>query len=182
MEISTITVEKRKATGTNQVRKLRNTGRIPLNLYGGDLDPVSLEADYTEVKRHLDHHMRVYSLRLGDQEQSGFLKHVQWDCLTDEPLHLDFQRIDLAVPLKMDIELVLLGHSKGLAKGGRLIRDVQYLHLACLPAQVPEQVELTIGELDVGDKILAADIPLPGGSTLDMPPDQLILHVTDPDA
>jgi large subunit ribosomal protein L25 len=180
MEVVTINVEDRIASGTNQVRKLRDTGKIPMVLYGGGQEPVSLQADYREMKRHLEHHLRVFKLARGSEEQPGYMQNVQWDCLTDEPLHVDFQRIDMDTPLKMDIEIVLLGHPKGEAAGGRMIRDVQYLHLACLPAFVPEQVDLRVNDLDIGDHILAGDIEIPEGCTLDMPADRMVLHVADP--
>jgi large subunit ribosomal protein L25 len=175
MEVVVINIEDRTASGTNQVRKLRDTGKIPLVLYGGGQESVSLQADYPEIKRHLEHHIRVFKLLRGKEEQAGYIQNVQWDCLTDEPLHIDFQRIDMDKPLKMDIELVLLGHPKG----GRLIRDVQYLHLACLPAQVPEQIELRVNDLEIGDNLLAREIELPEGCSLDMPADLQILHVTE---
>ena len=182
MEVATINVEDRSAQGTNQVRKLRDTGKIPMALYGGGQDPVSLQADYREVKRHLEHHLRVFKLARGSEVQPGYLRDVQWDCLTDEPLHVDFQRIEMDQPLKMDIELALLGHPKGESAGGRLVRDVQYLHLACLPAHVPEQVEFRVNDLDCGEKVFARDIELPEGCTLDMPADRMILHVTEEQA
>ncbi len=175
MEVVVINIEDRTASGTNQVRKLRDTGKIPLVLYGGGQESVSLQADYPEIKRHLEHHIRVFKLLRGKEEQAGYIQHVQWDCLTDEPLHIDFQRIDMDKPLKMDIELVLLGHPKG----GRIIRDVQYLHLACLPAHVPEQVELRVNDLEIGDNLLARELELPEGCSLDMPADLQILHVTE---
>jgi len=180
MEVATLTVQNRDAKGTNNVRRLRDTGKIPLILYGGGRESVCLQADYPAVKRHLAHHLRVYKLDLAGVEEPGFLQNVQWDCLTDEPLHMDFQRIDMSVPLKIDIELVLLGHPKGMAQGGRVVRDTRHLHLACLPDRVPEQVELRIGHMECGEKILAKEIELPEGCTLDMPEDQLILHMTDP--
>ena len=54
MEVATLNVEDRKAAGTNQVRALRNTGKIPIILYGGGEQSVSLQAEYTDVKRHLE--------------------------------------------------------------------------------------------------------------------------------
>ena len=181
MEVATINVESREANGTNEVRKLRDTGKIPMVLYGGGQDAVSLQAEYNQVKPLLEHHLRVFQLNMGKKQQASYLQHVQWDCLTDEPLHLDFQRIEMNVPLKMDVELVLLGHAKGIAKGGRMIRDVQYMPLACLPAHVPEQLEHKIGEMECGEKIFAKDIELPEGCELDMPGDRLIIHLTDPE-
>ena len=180
MEVATIKVQDRTASGTKQVRRLRDSGIIPLVLYGGGQQSVSLQANYHEVKRHLEHHVRVFKLARGSEVQPGYMQNVQWDCLTDEPLHLDFQRIEMDVPLHMDIELVLLGHPKGEVAGGRLVRDIPYLHLACLPANVPEHVELRITDLDIGDSVFAGEIALPPGCTLDMPADALMLHIADP--
>lgn len=181
MEVVTLEVEKRTAAGTNRVKALRDTGKIPMVLYGGGQDPVSLQAAYVDVKRHLEHHLRVYHLHLGDQMQPGYLQDVQWDCLTDEPLHMDFRRIEMDQPLMLNIELVLIGVPKSQSQGCRLIRDVQSLKLACLPAHVPEQIELNVRDLEPNERVFASDLKLPEGCSLNMPSDQQILHMTEID-
>ena len=110
MEVATLPVEERSVKGTNAVRQLRDTGKIPMVLYGCKGESVSLQADYDSVKRHLTHRLRVYKLELGGKEHPSFLKSVQWDCLTDEPLHLDFLRIKMDEPLKLEIRIVTVGH------------------------------------------------------------------------
>lgn len=182
MEVATLSVEPRSANGTNSVRQLRDTGKIPMVLYGGKTESVSLQADYDSVKRHLAHHLRIYKLNLGGEEVPGYLKQVQWDCLTDEPLHLDFLRIAMDQPLKLEIRIITLGHPAGIAAGGRLIQDAKVLNLSCMPESVPDFIEIKIGQLDVGEKILAKDLQLPEGVSLDMPEEKVILRVTDPEA
>ncbi len=181
MEVVTLEVEKRTASGTNQVHALRDTGKIPMILYGGGQDSVSLQATYVDVKRHLEHHLRVYHLHLGDQMQPGYLQAVQWDCLTDEPLHVDFRRIEMDQPLMLNIELSLIGIPKSQSRGCRLIRDVQHLKLACLPAHVPEQIGLHVTDLEPNQRVFAKDLDLPEGCSLNMPEDQQILHMTEID-
>ena len=181
MEVANLNVEPREAKGTNQVRRLRDTGIIPMNLFGGGQDAVSIQANYPEVKRHLEHHLRIYNLKLGDKVQPGYLENVQWDVLTDEPLHVDFQRIEMDKPLDIQVELALLGRPKGETRGSAMIRDTQYLSLSCMPASVPEQVEVRVDDLDASDKLLAGDIKLPEGCTLNMPADQVICHMTEAD-
>jgi large subunit ribosomal protein L25 len=107
---------------------------------------------------------------------------VQWDCLTDEPLHIDFQRIAMDKPLKLEVRITTLGHPKGIAQGGRMIQDAKVLNLSCMPESVPDFVEIKIADMDTGDKILAKDLELPEGVTLDMPEDKVIMRLTDPDA
>lgn len=181
MDIATLSVENRPVSGTNRVRSLRNSGKIPMVLYGGGKDAVSLQADYDSVKRHLAHRRRVYKLQLADgKEQPGFLKAVQWDCLTDEPLHIDLQRIELDKPLDLQIELVVVGRPAGETKGGRLVVDLKKLELACMPDSVPHEIEVRVSDLQCGAKLRAGDLPLPSGVSLRMPADRLVLHVTDP--
>lgn len=181
MQVATLQVERREATGSKQVRSLRATGKIPMVLYGGSEEPAHLQAEYHPVKIHLSKHLRVYKLQLDGKEQAGYLKDVQWDCLTDEPLHLDLLRIDMDKPLNLEVELRTFGVPKGESQGGRLVLDKPKLPLACAPASVPEYIELPIADLGVGTKVFAKDLPLPEGCQIDMPEDTLILHVTNPD-
>ena len=181
MEVATLSAEERSANGTNSVRQLRDTGKIPMVLYGGKGETVSLQADYDLVKRHLAHRLRVYKLNFGGSEHASYLKSVQWDCLTDEPLHLDFQRIAMDQPLKLEIRITTFGHPKGIAKGGRMIQDTKMLNLSCMPDSVPDFVEIKIADMDTGDKIVAKDLVLPEGVTLDMPEDKVIMRLTDPE-
>lgn len=182
MEVANLTVEARTAEGTKNVRALRNTGKIPMILYGGKKDPVNLQASYVDVKRHLEHELRVYKLDMGGTEQPGYLQNVQWDCLTDEPLHMDFRRIEMDQPLHLQIEMVLIGHPKGVTTGGRLVRDMKHLELACMPASVPNEIEIRVAHLDKLDKILAKELELPDGCSLNCPEDAVVLHIASDDA
>lgn len=181
MEVATLSAEERSANGTNSVRQLRDTGKIPMVLYGGKGETVSLQANYDSVKRHLAHRLRVYKLDFGGGEHASYLKSVQWDCLTDEPLHLDFQRIAMDQPLKLEVRITTFGHPMGIAKGGRMIQDTKMLNLSCMPDSVPDFVEIKIADMDTGDKIVAKDLVLPEGVTLDMPEDKVIMRLTDPE-
>lgn len=178
MDIATLSVETRSARGSRQTRVLRSTGMIPVVLYGGDEAPLHLQARYYDVKRHLSAQLRVYKLQVGAQEQPGFLKDVQWDCLTDEPLHLDFFRIDMEKPLLLEIEILTIGHPKGAASGGVLVQDMKRIRLSCQPRSVPKVIEVKVADLEAGGEIRAKDLVLPEGCSIDVPEDAIIVHVT----
>ena len=177
MEISTIDVVRRTAKGRNQVARLREEGLVPAVLYGAGSDSVDLTVNEREVQRHVRQHHKVFKLAMDGKEQAIFLQAVQWDCLTDRPLHLDFVRIDLSKPLHVSIELVYLGHPIGISKGSRMVKDLTDVKVACLPEQIPDIIELRVAHLDLGDIILAKDVELPEGVTLDMPEDTPICHL-----
>ncbi len=178
MEIATIQVHKREQIGTNKVRRLRDQNRVPAVLYGGGKANLPIAIDHDEIATHLRHHLRVYKLQLGGEVQGCYLKEVQWDTLTDEPLHVDFERIDLQKPIEVEVELLYLGHPKGITHGGRFIKDLHSITLRSLPGAIPEDVELNVDHLDLHDHVLASELQLPAGCELAVPPETQVCHVT----
>lgn len=181
MKISTIEVGRRTAKGRHKMAKLRQEGMVPAVLYGGGGESINLAVSEREVQRHVRQHHKVFKLAMEGRQQAIFLQEVQWDCLTDRPLHLDFVRIDLNKPLHVTVEIAYLGHPVGISKGSRLVKDLTDLKVACLPEAIPEIIELRVAHLDMGDIILAKDIELPEGVTLDMPEDTSICHLPGAD-
>ncbi len=178
MEIATIQVHKREVIGTRKVRQLRSENQVPAVLYGEGQESLSIAIDHDELTKHLRHHLRVYKLSLAGNTQGCYLKEVQWDTLTDEPLHVDFQRIDLDKPIEVEVELLYLGHPKGISHGGNFIKDLHTIKLTSLPAAIPEDLELRVEHLDLLDKILAQELTLPEGCELAVPPETQVCHVT----
>lgn len=178
MKIATIRVQGRKELGTKRVRRLREQNKIPAVLYGGGKENLPIAIDHDRLATHLRHHLRVYKLQLDGKTHGCYLKEVQWDTLTDEPLHVDFERIDLSKPIDVEVELLYLGHPKGISHGGRFIKDLHSIQLRCLPEAIPENVELRVEHLDLHDRVLAGELELPEGCTLDVPPDTQICHIT----
>ena len=178
MEIATIRVQKREQTGTKKIRRLRDENKVPAVLYGEGKESLPIAIDHDELTRHLRHHLRIYKLDLAGKTQGCYLKEVQWDTLTDEPLHVDFQRIDLAKPIEVEVEVLYVGHPKGIAHGGRFIKDLHTVKLKSLPAAIPEDVELKVEHLDLHGKALAGELELPAGCELAVSPDTQVCHVT----
>ena len=178
MEVATIKIQKRDETGTSRVRKLRDQNKVPGVLYGGGKANLPIAIDHDELTLHLRHHLRVYKLKMGTKTQGCYLKDVQWDVLTDEPLHVDFQRIDLEKPLPVEVEILYLGHPKGIAHGGHFVKDMVHVKIRCLPAVIPEDLEIKVEHLDLHEGILAGELELPEGCELDVPTDAVVCHMT----
>ncbi|MHC4514932.1 MAG: 50S ribosomal protein L25 [Planctomycetota bacterium] len=178
MEIATIRIQKRQQTGTKKVRRLRDENKVPAVLYGAGKESLPIVIDHDELNRHLRHHLRIYKLDLAGTTQGCYLKEVQWDTLTDEPLHVDFQRIDLTKPIEVEVELLYVGHPKGIAHGGRFIKDLHTIKLRSLPAAIPEDLELKVEHLDLHGRVLAEELELPSDCTLAVSPDTQVCHVT----
>ena len=178
MEVATIRVGRRTAVGTNRVSLLRARGLIPAILYGGGSEtPVNLAVEEREMERYLRHHQKVYNLALDGGAGPVYLQEVQWDVISDRPLHMDFLRIDMSKPIQTDVELAYIGHPIGASHGGSLVRDRVSIRIRCLPGEIPEEIEVKVAELDIGDSLLAGTLTLPPGVVTEVPPEQIICHV-----
>ena len=177
MEVATIKADPRSELGSNKVAYLRGDGRIPGVVYGGGADAQSISVDAQEMAGHLRRHLKVYKLDMAGGEQPTYLKDVQWDAITDRPLHLDFQRIDMSKPIRLTVELHFIGHPVGASKGGALVKDRTVLDLDCRPDAIPEFIEVNVAPLDLGDKIQAKDLELPEGCQLTLSPEAGICRV-----
>ncbi len=177
MKVATLKGSNRSAKGSNQVARLRSAGMVPGVIYGGDSDPLSISLQNSDVARELRQHHRVFKIEVGSTTESVYMQEVQYDTLSDEPLHLDFKRIDLSVDLELEVEFKFLGHPVGLSKGGRLVKDLNSILVKCNPASVPEELVINIGKLDLDDQFTVGDLTLPEGVSCDLPAEDVICHI-----
>lgn len=177
MEVAKIKVEPRAEHGRRRVNQLRAAGKIPAVIYGLHAEPVAVAISEHEFEGHLRHHHRVFESSLGGKQEALILHEVHWESMTDRPLHVDFKRIDLNKPVEVPVEFTFLGHPIGLAKGGRLVVDHNQIQLRCLPAAIPETIEVNVEPLDLHAGLTAKDITLPAGVELAVAPETPICHV-----
>lgn len=177
MEVANISAKKRSSIGKHKVAHLRTAGFIPAVIYGEGGEPTSLTLARQDLEAHLRHHHRVYEVDVEGDRQSAYLQDVQWDCLTDVPLHVDFKRIRLDQEIEVEVELTFLGHPAGASKGGTLVRDHQTVTVRCLPTKVPETIEVNVSPLEIGDEILARDLVTTEGVTVTLEPEAVVCHV-----
>jgi large subunit ribosomal protein L25 len=177
MEVTKIPATKRTEIGKRQVVRVREAGSIPVVVYGMGKEPEHLAVPGRDVERELRLRHRVFQLQVEGQDQAVFLQDLQADALTDQPLHIDFLRIDLDTPMHFEVELTFVGVPVGTAQGGVLTRDLNRLKIKALPAALPQEIEVKVVGVDVGDSILAKDLELPEGVMLDVPEDTTICHI-----
>jgi large subunit ribosomal protein L25 len=179
MEVTKLPARKRAEIGKHHVAQVRAAGRVPGVVYGMTGEPEHVSVDARDLDRELRQRHRVFHLDVDGAQQSVYLQALQANALTDEPMHLDFLRIDLQKPMHVEVELVFVGVPAGAAQGGELSRDLHKVRLRSLPAAIPNEIEVKVGAVDVGGSIRAADLQLPPGVELDMPGDALVCHMSE---
>ncbi|MDA0373875.1 MAG: 50S ribosomal protein L25 [Planctomycetota bacterium] len=178
MEVTKIAASVRQEIGKRAIKHVRAAGHVPAVVYGMGAEPEHVSLDVRDVERELRHRHRVFRIEVaGGAEQPVFLQDLQLDALTDEPMHIDFLRIDLDKPIQTEVQLVFLGVPTGAAKGGALMRDMQRLKIKTLPAALPREIEVKVGALDLDEEIRAKDLSLPEGVELDVSAEAIVCHV-----
>jgi len=161
--------ELRSRTGTRPARALRRELKVPGVLYGAHKEPVALTLSKPQVDKNLENEA-VYSHILlikieGQEPVQAVLKEVQRHPSKESVLHLDFQRIVADEEIRVHVPLHFLNEdvSVGVKKGGVVTHAQVEVEVACLPANLPEFIEVDLADLDLGESIHFSELKLPEG-------------------
>jgi len=159
MKSITIKGSKRESVGKVATKALRNAGKVPCVLYGGD-QALHFSADELSFSK-LVYTPNVYTasieLENGDKFKA-ILKEIQFHPVSDKILHVDFYQLSEDKEVTMDIPIRLIGSSPGVMVGGNLRNPFRTLRVRAIPANLPDFINTDISELNIGDKTLVSDL------------------------
>lgn len=175
MSSSNLKAETRERVGSRHARSLRAEGRIPASLQGGAGEHLDISIDASEFWTARRKHVHLFDLEIGGNTESATVRELQWDPIAESIDHIEFMRVTRGVAMDVEVDLEFLGHPKG----GVLNHLHSSLEVKCLPSQIPDSIEVQVGELETGDVLTAADITLPEGFELLTDPSTAIVNVVD---
>jgi large subunit ribosomal protein L25 len=161
----------RAKQGTGASRRLRNTGRTPGIVYGGEVETTLIEIDHNALWHAIKKeafHASVLDMELAGKEHKVLLRDVQMHPFKQLILHIDFQRVDETTKLNMKVPLHFSGEelSPAVKTDGCLANHVvTEIEVRCLPTDLPEFVAVDLSQLKKGSSLHLADIVLPKGVT-----------------
>ncbi len=173
-----VSAQTRKLQGTGASRRLRRTGKVPGILYGGKKPAVSIELDHSALflqLRNEKFHASVLMLDLDGNKEQVLLRAVNMHPWKYEVQHIDFQRIsaDEKVHVKVPVHFVNAEQSPAVKEQGGIITHVlSDLDIRCLPADLPEYIEVDLSGLSIGHSLHTRDLKLPKGVELTFRPDE----------
>jgi large subunit ribosomal protein L25 len=162
----TLEVEKRESRGKGPAKKLRAEGKIPAVLYGRGEESVPLTLDAKKLHAILHAHIGesvIFDIKVPGHKRAvkAIIREVQHDPVRGDILHLDLQHISMKEKITVRVPVVLTGSPVGVrTKGGILQHVLHEVEVECLPADIPEHIEVDVTELDVGDSIHIQDLPM----------------------
>ena len=186
MEQINFDVQLRKTIGSAKSRQIRRTNLIPGIVYGGDSKPTIIQADrkaYDRIYRQHAGESLIYHLNLvdGDKKISDFpaiIKDVQLHPVTDEVIHIDFNRISLDKEIEINIKILIKGEPIGVKRDGGTLEHLMWeLDIICLPTNIPHHLEADVTNLGVHDSIHVKDLVLPKGVRTKHDPDSVVITI-----
>ncbi|GAK13894.1 50S ribosomal protein L25/general stress protein Ctc [Geomicrobium sp. JCM 19039] len=143
-------------------RKLRKDGYVPAVLYGKKTESTAVSVPSIEFMKTLREAGRNGIIDLfvdGDGKKHQVMVHdVQNDILKGDTTHIDFFEVDMKSELDADVAVNLVGDAPGEAEGGVLSHMMFTISVRALPTEIPEQIEVDISGLGIGDSIAVADL------------------------
>jgi large subunit ribosomal protein L25 len=165
----TLSAETRDRAGKGASRAMRREGRVPAVVYGNKEEPLAIHVEEKALVRMLStgHFMNsVIMIDHGAGTARTLPKDVQFHPVTDRPLHVDFLRISehSKVHVNVPIRFVNEEASRGLKRGGVLNAVRHELELICDAAEIPEEIQVDLAGLDIGDSLHISAVSLPKGA------------------
>jgi len=172
--------EVRTNAGSRSSRGLRREGRIPAVLCGQGVETRPLHVSVREFDEARKQHARIILLQLAGATEPAIIHDVAWDTITQEPLHVDFQRINMSEKVVVEVPIKTKGPSKGEADGGILVVQLDQVRVRCLPLEIPDQIDVDIRPLLQHESIHVKDLVLPKGIEAVDGPEALVLSIVEP--
>jgi large subunit ribosomal protein L25 len=157
--VQTVRIEAvaRERAGKGAARATRRGGLVPGVVYGAKQEATLIALDPRDVMKELtkggwQSHLFEVAVKEGPTERT-IMRDVQFDPVTDRPVHVDFQRVAPGARIRIRVPVTFLNEetSPGLKAGGVLNVVRREVEVLAEPDKVPEKFEIDLAEAKIGD-------------------------------
>ncbi|MCX2495059.1 50S ribosomal protein L25/general stress protein Ctc [Pedobacter sp. PF22-3] len=158
MKTIAISGSPRENVGKRDAKELRYEGKVPAVLYGGKEQQhlAVVIADLRDVIYTPE--VNFVEIDVNGAKTKAIVKDTQYHPLTDVLMHIDFLQLFDEKEIVMEIPVKLTGTSPGVKMGGKLIQKLRKLRVKALPADMPQNVEVSLEKLEVGSLFRVRDL------------------------
>jgi len=164
--------EVREDMGKGASRRLRRLADlVPAIIYGGKKDPQPLTLVRKDLEKALENeafYSQVLTIKVGKGKEKAILKDLQRHPAKDSVMHADFMRVDDKVLIKVHVPIHFLNEDTchGVkVEGGMIQHQTTDIEIQCLPADIPEYIEVDMLEVETGQIVHLSDVTLPANVT-----------------
>lgn len=183
MRIDTVVAaQARTSRGKNEARRLRVAGNIPAVIYGAFKDPIAVTVnpkDVTRIIRGKSGHNAIFDVEVAGGERTPvILADENYDPITSRLIHVDFRRIDMSRKLRVAVPIHIAGEAKGVKQQGGILDVVtRVVEIECIPDDIPDQFDVDVTELLIGDAIRVSELALKSGVRVLTAGEAVVAHI-----
>lgn len=182
MAVKNLSAQKREEIAASSLKTSRKKGNIPGVFYRRGIASVPLFVKDIALNPFIyTSEVNIINLKIEGtaDSYSCILKDVQYDPVTDKPIHFDLLGISENEKIKLEVPVTLMGTPAGLKDGGILQHSIHKLEVECFPKNIPSHIEINIESLKIGDSVHVGELEHKNFEILDSP-DTTIVAVVPP--
>ncbi len=179
MEDYRLVAERRSSTGKKDTKQLRAAGRVPANLYGFKKDGFSISVAADDVKKVVAGGSKVVDVEVDGTVDKAVVQELQWDTFSTYVQHVDLMRVDPEGMATVEVPLVFVGEPPALKVGGQLRYGMKRVTITCSDYRVPQNIEVRMGSMQMGDSLRVSDLPIPEGMKAENAADDVVVELFD---
>lgn len=184
MERMQVQAKPRTPSSKGQLKKLRSEGLVPGIVYGKNTDATAVAVESKDINTIVHSAAganTLVDLSVGGKTETVIIKELERDILLqDRFTHVDFLQISLKDKLEIQVPVVLTGEAPGVKDGGIIQQSLREVAIKCLPTEIPDQIELDISNLGLGETLTVGDLNVPAGSEFISDAHEAVVTVISP--
>jgi large subunit ribosomal protein L25 len=165
----------------NAARRVRAKGKIPAVVYGAAEPAVAVEVDPKQIQKILHSetgHNSIFDLALPGATAKVMIVDWQYEPIKGKLIHIDFKRIALDKPIRVEVPILLTGVAVGVkTQGGILDQMLREVEIECLPGDIPSSIPVDVSNLTFNMVVRVSDLPHSGSLRFLTSEDTPVAHV-----
>jgi len=175
-----LNVDIRKEHGTSAARRTRLQNKVPAVVYHSGIEATPLSVDKTSLNKALRTGQMIFEVNVEDKNQFVLVKEIQYHPVTDEIIHVDFQKVKEDEKISLEVSVRSSGEAQGVKLGGLLVQMLNSVTIKCKPAEIPEFLEIDVTDMEMNTNLFVKDITLPNDVEMLTAEDIAVVSVQEP--
>ena len=175
-----LNVDIRKEHGTSAARRARLQNKVPAVVYHSGVEATPLSVDKISLNKALRTGQMIFEVNVEDKNQFVLVKEIQYHPVTDEIIHIDFQKVKEDEKISLEVAIRSIGESQGVKLGGLLVQMLNSVTIKCKPAEIPEFLEIDVTDMEMNTNLFVKDITLPEDVEMITAEDIAVVSVQEP--
>jgi len=175
-----LNVDIRKEHGTSAARRTRLQNKVPAVVYHSGMEATPLSVDKKSLNKALRTGQMIFEINVKDKDQFVLVKEIQYHPVTDEIIHIDFQKVKEDEKISLEVAVRSSGEAQGVKLGGLLVQMLNSVTIKCKPAEIPEFLEIDVTDMEMNTNLFVKDITLPTDVEMLTAEDIAVVSVQEP--